>query len=243
MLHPVRKVVSVFLILISLVHISYSQTVTESFYGTHYNLDSLLTLAGPNKKYPKEYEVQSLLALSRFPELKDASVEIRFSGTKSLLLSTITFKGMFQHASKRSYQILLREKSNTKLRPALFSNLSFDGQVAALAHEIAHTLEFSRKSFTGMIRVALRHLSPKAIDRQERYADMQVIKRGLGFQMYDWRKSTAKAFARKQKEKTEPEHERYMGPETVLESMLEVPLYLPHQPKINKLLTQEHKKV
>lgn len=219
---------------------AFSQTVTESLQRCHYNIDSLRSLTGTNKIYPKEYELQSLLALSRFPELKEESIEIRFSGTKSLLLSTIKFRGMFQHASRRSYQILLRTKSSAKLSPALFSNLSFDGQVAALAHELAHTLEFSRKSFAGMINVALRHLSKKAIDKQERYADMQVIKRGLGFPMYDWRKSTAKAFADKQKKQLKQAHERYMGPETVLKSMLTVPLYSAYHEKIEKLLTTSH---
>jgi hypothetical protein len=224
------------------VHIAFSQRVIESFHGIPYNVDSLRSLTGTDKVYPAEYELQSLLALSHFPELKDARVEIRFSGTKSLLLSTITFRSMFQHASRRSYQILLRRKSSIKLSPALFSNLSFDGQVAALAHELAHTVEFRQKSFTGMINIALRHLSKKAIDKQERDADMLVIKRGLGFPMYDWRKSTAKAFAHKQKEKPEEEHQRYMGPKTVLQSMLKVPRYLPYQEKINTLLVQHENK-
>jgi hypothetical protein len=217
---------------------SWSQGVTETLAGVRYDIDSLRSLAGTGKSFPHGYELQGLLALSRYPELKNTRIEIKFTNTQSLLLSTISFHGMFQHASKRTYKILLRTTSESKLAPALFSNLSFDGQIAALAHELAHTLEFRQKSFGGMVDVALRHLSKKAIDHQEQSADMQVISRGLGFQMYAWRKSTAKAFGTKQTEKPPGEQERYMGPQTVLHTMLDASLYSAWRHKINTLLAQ-----
>jgi hypothetical protein len=214
---------------------SLSQAVTVFYENKHYDIDSLRATFGKNKNLPVGFETQALLALSNFPELKDIRISFVLADRKSMLLSRINFIGFFQGRKKRMYSIYIRTHADSKLEPILLRSFSFDGQVGALAHELAHTLAFSKKSSGGMLRVLLGHLSSKYMDNQEFSTDRQVVERGLGFPLYQWKLKRSKVILKSEGAVAE-NHERYMRPQTVLKTMLNLPLYAPYENKIKSLL-------
>jgi hypothetical protein len=214
---------------------SLSQVVTVSYENKRVDMDSLRAAFGKNKNLPVGFEKQALLALSNFPELKDIHISFVLANRKSMLLSRINFFGFFQARQKRTYSIYIRTHADDKLESILLRSFSFDGQVGALAHELAHTVAFSKKSSGGMLRVLLGHLSSTYMDNQEFSTDRDVVERGLGFPLYQWKLKRSKVVLKSQGTVDE-NHERYMRPETVLKTMLNLSLYAPYEDKIKTLL-------
>jgi hypothetical protein len=232
---PTRALILGILFIVVTATPSLSQVVTVSYENKHVNFDSLQAAFGKSKNLPAGFEKQALLALSNFPELKNIRISFVLADRKSMLLSRINFVGFFQAKQKRMYSIYIRTHADSRLEPILLRSFSFDGQVGALAHELAHTVAFSKKSSGGMLRVLLGHLSSAYLDNQEFSTDRQVIEHGLGFPLYQWKLKRSKVVL-KSEGTVDANHERYMKPGTVLKTMLNLSMYAPYENKIKALL-------
>lgn len=167
---------------------------------------------GNKKEFLKEYELPSLLALSYYPELKDEFVTFKYSSIKSTAISTMTFFSVLKKSEKH-YVIIFND--NKKTTGLLLSQVPLNAQIALIAHELAHLVDFKKRNFLGMAFWGISYLSLKHRARIEKRADEIVIKRGLGIELYDWidfvlNHSTAK------KQYLEMKRKIYLSPVRVL---------------------------
>jgi hypothetical protein len=131
----------------------------------------------------KEYESASLIALSYFPELKDDGIKFKISSINSTAQTTLTFFSLFKKMNK---QYIIYINDNIQKTGMLLCQAPFDAQVAAIAHELAHVMDFKSRNFLGMTRWGGNYLFEKSIAKIERRTDKIVIEHGLGWQLYKW---------------------------------------------------------
>jgi hypothetical protein len=104
---------------------------------------------GYRKQIPKEYEKEILIALSRYPELKNVRIAFVLAnhasvpyGTKPDMKSCVHFK------SKRSYTVTILEDAQYPESAALFKNLTECMRIAVIAHELFHVVQYHFGSFS-----------------------------------------------------------------------------------------------
>lgn len=148
-----------------------------------FNSDSLNQVYGKNKQLLNEYELPSLIALSYFPELIHEHIKFKLSGINSTAMTTVSFISVFKKINKQ-YIIYINDK--IRKTGMLLKQAPFDAQVAAIAHELAHVMDFKNRSFFGMAWWGANYLFTKHISKIERDADKMVIKYGLGWPLYSW---------------------------------------------------------
>lgn len=148
-----------------------------------YNVDSLKRVYGNKKKILTEYELPSLLALSYYPELENDFITFKYGTIKSTAISTMTFLSVFKKKEKHYVIVFNDNKSTTGI---LLSQVPLNAQVALIAHELAHVVDFKTRNFLGMASWGISYLSAKQRTKIEKSADEMVIKRGLGMELYDW---------------------------------------------------------
>jgi len=68
-----------------------------------------------NKTILKDFENQTVIALSYFSELKDTKIKFRLKNRTTPLATRPSFFSMFRSAKKRTYIITISKRSNTQL--------------------------------------------------------------------------------------------------------------------------------
>ena len=166
-----------------------AQVVVKEFYPYSLSDTSFFELKnkyGNKKSLPKPFEKQAIIALSYFPELTDRKIKFRVKNKITPLASRPSFLGMFQTAKKRTYIVSISKKSISFLNAIILHNLNYNAQIGVLGHELSHVSDFNNKSFGGMCKVILGHLSSKYVDRFEFNTDKICIDHGLGYQLLSW---------------------------------------------------------
>ncbi len=181
------------------------------------NIDSLKAIYDENKNFLKEYEKVSLLALSYFPELADEKINFKFASINSTARTTVTFGSIFKKVNKQYIIIINNDILRTGM---LLSQAPADGQVALIGHELAHILDFKKRSFLEMAWWGLGYLFVKHRTKIEKQADKETIDHGLGWGLYHWadfvlNKSNANKHYLKMKES------KYLFPADILRYMKE----------------------
>ncbi len=189
----------------------------------------LLHQFGTNKTLPQGFELQTLIALSYFPELKNTRIEFRVKPTYSLLQTRPVAHGIFSRRT-RHYTITISDSSYWKLEPIRLDPMNFNAQVGVLGHELSHVADFSRRSLGSLIASGIGHLSSRYIDRFEYSTDSICIAHGLGYQLLAW-----STFVRSMLHTDNYDgadnidrpmmHERYMNPSTIKARIARNPIY------------------
>ncbi len=201
--------------------------ITDAYY------QELITTFGNNKKLPKGFEKQALIALSYYPELKDTRIvfKIRKKGAAPFASRPSTWSLLFRKPAKRKYQVFISQKTKPVLTPILMKSLSFNGQIGVMGHELAHTSFYLKKKFGAMVKIALSTISPRYLDKFEYDTDQIAIAHGLGFQLISWSEQTH-AFIKKETKLGSKgpfdklfENERYMRPGTIRQKMKAFSIY------------------
>jgi len=148
-----------------------------------YNKDSLNNIYGKNKNFIHEYELQSLIALSFYPELKNTKITFRLADKESVAKTTITFFSILNSGDKHFIIYINKNKSRTGL---LFNDAPFNAQVGAIGHELAHVTDFKKKNLVQMALWGIKYVNKKNKIKIERKTDISTIKHGLGWQLYDF---------------------------------------------------------
>lgn len=178
---------------------------------------------GLNKELAPGFELQTLLALSHYPELRDT--KIRFIAKDvSIPLSSRPFWGSMHRAAKdRTYLVVIDTETTADRAPLLLKNQPFNAQTGILGHELAHTAYYLRRSFRGIISDGLCQLSECRIEF-ERDTDRRLVAHGLGWQRYDHSR-----FLRRElgsgAEADESATGAYLGPRELLALMQANPAY------------------
>lgn len=135
------------------------------------------------------YELQTLLALSYFPELRDVEIQFLYKKAFIPLSSRPRTRSMFSKRDKWVYNVIVSSGSIKSMDPILMKNLPFNAQVGILAHELGHTLHYQQYGFWQMLKFAILYTFDsnfRAI--HERSTDAQVVYHSLGWQLFDYAK-------------------------------------------------------
>jgi len=148
------------------------------------NYDALLVEFGNNKKLPKGFELQALLALKHYPELLDTKIDFIVDDVSIPLSSRPHWSSMFRSAKNRTYQVIIDSELEGPREALLLKNQPFNAQVGIIGHELAHTVYYLNRSFFGIVGNALCQFTDCRI-KFERATDRRLIDHGLGWQRYD----------------------------------------------------------
>jgi hypothetical protein len=190
-------------------------------------IQSLKRESGNSKKLLNQYELQSLIALSFFPELKNINISYKLVKSSSTLVVKPSFTAIFQKPAKRKYTVYISKEINEILAPILLENLPFDAQIGILGHELSHVSDFNTMKGSQILKHALNYtLSKKYGDQFEYRTDQICIKHGLGNQLLYWSEYIRTQFniknwagASNYLKKGPSLVERYMNPESIILEM------------------------
>ncbi len=138
---------------------------------------------------PDEYKLQMLAALSYYPELRNTPIKVKYSNLETTatcrpaIPSIFTIRKSKSHA-RRKYIIRINKKEN--FSGVLMKDVPLNAQIGVLAHEIAHIVDYERRSHVGLLKRALDYLEENRKKRFEYQIDKLTIEHGLGWQLYDW---------------------------------------------------------
>ncbi len=146
--------------------------------------DGLLAQFGTNKKLPEGFELQALLALSHYPQLRETKINFIVGDVSIPLSSRPHWSSLLRSAKNRTYQVIIDSELNGPRATLLLQNQPFNAQVGIIGHELAHTAYYLDRSFFGILGDALCQLSDCRINF-ERATDRRLIEHGLGWQRFD----------------------------------------------------------
>lgn len=180
-----RKNLTIFYCLLFISIAGYSQVNNiHTILPETYNLDSLKNIYGKHKTFIPEFELQSLIALSHYPELKDCRISFRYKKIDVTGKAFATAFSFFKN-NQRHYIVYIDDHPNA-YKP-LLKDIPFNAQVGILGHELGHLLDFKNHTRAGLIVWALNYMGSKSKRAfLEKSTDIIAIEHGLGWQLYDW---------------------------------------------------------
>jgi len=144
----------------------------------------LLKEFGHNKVLPTGFELQTLLALSHFPELKNTHIRFVVADVNIPLSSRPHWASMHRSARNRTYLVVIDSQRDGDRKELLLRHQPFNAQTGIIGHELAHTVYYLDRSFFGILSDALCQLNDCRIEF-ERATDRRTVDYGLGWQRYD----------------------------------------------------------
>lgn len=188
--------------------------------------NALLTEFGQQKKLAEGYELQCLLALSHYPELKEVPIDFVIEETFIPLASRPAPISVVFPWVKRKYLVVISSKSADFFEGILMHNLPFNEQVGVLGHELAHSLFYLNKNSLQLARIAYRYEKDGAFhDQFEQETDKRAVAHGLGYQLYDYAFFVRKSFGNTQEEIAQEEGGTYLSPKELASEMQKYPFY------------------
>lgn len=120
---------------------------------TSINIDSLKIIYGRHKHFLKQYELQTLIALSYYRELENTAIRFKFHSINSSAQTTMTLGSIFKKTDKKYIIYLNKDTIRTGM---MLSDAPFEAQVAVLGHELSHVTDFKSRGFFELALWALR---------------------------------------------------------------------------------------
>lgn len=165
---------------------SLPHVTSNNFYCEHPRLDenqidSLRAIYGNNKEFCESFIEPILIALSYYPELKNTNINFKYSKEATTMAARPRPMSMF---SKREYLVLINNEDD--FEGILLRDVPFNAQIGVVGHELAHIADYQNRNFWGVVGVLFRYSDNKRKPLFEKEIDYATIKRGLGWQLYDW---------------------------------------------------------
>ena len=177
---------------------------------------SLLSAYGKNKTLAEGFEIQCLLALSHYPELKETPMAFLVQPAFLPLASRPDPISVLFPWIKRKYLVVISNASADFFEPILLHNTPFNEQIGIIGHELAHTVYYQDKSALQLAYIAYCYEYDSYFQTDfEREADKRAIAHGLGYQMYDFAFFVRKAFGQSQEEIEAEEGDTYLSPKEI----------------------------
>lgn len=146
------------------------------------NMDSLKQLYGENKSFIADYEKQSLIALSYFFELRTIRIKFVYANINTTMACRPTSSSVL--FGKRQYQVFIN--NNPNFVGILLQDVPYNAQIGIIGHELAHVLDYEERTAKGVAQRGVNYLTRNAKRTYERSIDKLTIRKGLGWQLYDW---------------------------------------------------------
>jgi len=146
-------------------------------------IDTLRYQFSNNKYFYEKYELQTLIALTYYPELKDTEISFKRRELKTTMAARPKGFEVFGRKGKRHYVIYINDFPSAKIPP---DSISFNAQIGVLGHELAHILEYEQMSSLKIMFTGLSYFNKKFKARFERATDQRTVEHGLLWQCYDF---------------------------------------------------------
>lgn len=187
--------------------------------------DDLLKTYGNNKILAEGYELQALIALSHFPELKDIAIEFVVRDARVPMAARPTMGSLLRGARSRKYQVISDTMMDERRSALLLKNQPFNAQIGILGHELAHIQYYLKRSFFGLVGDGICQLSD-CRRVWERENDMRLIDHGLGWQRYDHASFVRNNINQELTNRNTAEGSIYMRPQEFIDVIDQHPLYI-----------------
>lgn len=168
-------------------------------------------------------EIAARLALNQYPELKNSQIEVIEGNITTSMMAQPKMLSLFTNSKKnRKYRVIVNSNRESA-KSNLIYELDLEGQVALLAHEFAHLLDYSTQSRMEMIGTGIAYsIVPNYRKETEHQADHEVIKRGLGEGLLQF---TSHVFNHKRLSKKYKEYKKkyYLSPDEIASAVNPTP--------------------
>lgn len=148
-------------------------------------IPNLKSIFGVNKFIPDYFELAFYVAISQFPELKDVVIYVNEKSFDLTLQAQPKSNFLFLQKENREYVICVNN-DKSKAHGVLFNDLTFDAQVGIMAHELSHIIDYLNQGNLDIVLFGIRFLGVKYRKIIEKDTDKEVIRRRLGWQLYEW---------------------------------------------------------
>ena len=143
--------------------------------------DSLALLFSPNKTFQPKIKSAALVALSRYPELKNVRIEFLFRPIISTMAARpkINLKAFTRH---RTYQIFLNNNEG-KNKALDIDSLSESVKIGWIAHELGHIVDYESRNALSLMAMGVYYLTVPSFKRNiEQSVDIIAIRHGFGYE-------------------------------------------------------------
>lgn len=145
---------------------------------------SLQESFGANKVIIPKFKLQSLVALSFFPKLKNTHISFVYKSINTTMQCKPKVNTILRDKENREYVITINNNSNFK--GVLLDEVPFNAQIGVIGHELSHVIDYENQNAKGIINRGFDYLSEEKKKEFEYYIDSLTITIGLGWQIYDW---------------------------------------------------------
>ena len=129
-------------------------------------IDTLRSQFSNNKFLYEKYELQTLIALSFYPELKNTKISFRRRELKTTMAARPKGIEIFRGKGTRHYIIYINDFPSVKLSP---DSVSFNAQVGIIGHELAHIVNYEQISSLKILYVGLSYFNKKFKAKEIRF--------------------------------------------------------------------------
>ena len=150
------------------------------------SIDSLISELGYRKELAEGFELQTLLALRHYPELKNTHIKFIIKKAFIPLASRPSMFSLLRQGDRRTYRVIISDKSLPQMDAVLLKNLPFNAQVAIIGHELAHAAEYETLNSYQLSAVGLLYFSGSFRASMEKGTDKRTIEHGLGWQLLEY---------------------------------------------------------
>jgi len=141
---------------------------------------------GYRKELPEGFELQTLLALRHYPELKHTHIKFIVKKAFIPLASRPSMFSLLRKRDHRTYRVIISDESLPQMESVLLKKLPFNAQVAIIGHELAHTVEYETFNSYQLSAVGLLYFLGSFRASMEKGTDRRTIEHGLGWQLLEY---------------------------------------------------------
>lgn len=137
--------------------------------------------SNPNQLY--HYDSVFKIALSFYPSLASEKIQLKMKAINSTARTTISLSSVFKKVNKQYYIFINEDKDQTGM---LLSDAPIEAQIGLFGHELAHVLDFKKRSFLDLTWWGISYLFDRHRPKIEKKADKTAIQHGLGQPLYSF---------------------------------------------------------
>lgn len=179
-----------------------------------HSIDSLVSELGFRKELPEGFELQTLLALRHYPELKNTRIKFIVRKAFIPLSSRPSLFSLLRKRDNRKYRVIISDRSLAQMEVVLLKNLPFNAQVAIIGHELAHATEYQTMNSFRLIGTGIQYLGASFRASMEKGTDRRTIEHGLGWQLLEYSEHV-RAVSASNKKQIDFMDKFYMNPEEI----------------------------
>ena len=131
------------------------------------------------------YRIQTLVALSYYPELSDVTIHFRQKNLRTTMASIPRWTFIFRKKKNRTYHIYIDTMVKGE-KGLLLKDVPFNAQIGVIGHELAHVADYEDRTTVGLVLLGMGYLFPPFHKKLERKVDQIAIAHGLGYQVRDF---------------------------------------------------------